>query len=378
MKKAILWSLIVLAMFIAVSCSENGDDPDPCTCDTLYITDTLYDTLIVVDTIVICDTNYTDLDPPFIKEVVGPGTIIEGGIAAFSCSVFTDSPIISYLWDFFATSAGSEGYFFPAVLEDGSFTPVGTAPYPFVAEDSGYTASYTYDYRGKYNAILQIIDDDGYTEYDGTRTSVGPTAPDSAGPDIIIRAGIPESLLVADFDYKRFGLIADHAIPAAVYVDDLGNLQTFAHVDNDYLPGSKYIQTRAELGRYLLLEGFGDFFCELTWDIDIKGAMHYWGTGGSDIVMYSIYSSMKMDDGLPQTRCIYRKTLYGDGGDQAYYIDENIAVTDSVAIWGMHEYEVWLAVETVQMLSDGAGAAICFDGANGMTTLNELHIYMDK
>ncbi len=378
MKKLILFVLIITVMYFAVGCSDENGGDDPSTCDTLYITDTLYDTLIVVDTIVICDSNYTDLDPPFIEDVFGPGNVTVGEEAAFGCSVYTDAPIIAYRWDLMASTEGFEDYFYPAVAMEGDFTPVGSAPFPFQPEDSGYTSSYTYDYRGRYTSILQIEDEDGYIEYAGTRVAVDPTAPDSAGPDFIVRVGMAESLFVDDFNFKRHALVADHRIPAAVYHDDESDFHAFAHVDDIYLTGTRYIQTRAEMGRILQLEAFGDYICELTWDIDVQGALHYWGDNASDVVMYSIYSSMKMDDGLPQTRCIYRKSLTGDGGDQAYYIDRNISVTDSVLVWGMHEYEVWLAVETVQMLGPGGGGAVCFDGENGFTRLNKVDIYMDK
>lgn len=378
MKKLALFAVIIFAMFLAVGCSENNGDDDPCTCDTLYITDTLYDTLIVVDTIVICDTNYTHLDPPFIKEVYGPGIITQGNSAAFSCSIYTDSPIISYRWDLFAASAGFESYFFPAGLSEGSFTPSGTAPFPFQPEATGYSANYTYENRGRYTAILEIEDEDGYIEYGGTRVAVDPTTPDTPGPDFIVRVGMPESLYVSNFDFKRYALIADHKIPASVYHDNDADFKAFAHVSDNYFSGQRYIQTRAELGRVLQLEAFGDYICELTWDIDVQGALHYWGSNSGDVVMYSIYSTMKMDTGLPQTRCIYRKTLLGNDGNQSFFVNRNIAVTDSVLVWGMHEYEVWLSIETVQMLGAGAGSAICFDGDNGFTRLNKLNVYMDK
>ncbi|HDR91351.1 MAG TPA: hypothetical protein ENN75_03775 [candidate division Zixibacteria bacterium] len=378
MKKLILFAVILFAMFIAVGCSDENGDGDPCTCDTLYIVDTLYDTLIVVDTIVICDTNYTDLDPPFIKDVSGPGSVVEGNSAAFSCSIYTDAPIVSYRWDFLATSDGFEDYFYPAGLANGTFTPSGTAPSPFQHEATGYTASYTYDNRGRYTAILEIEDEDGYIEYGGTRVAVDPSTPDTPGPDFIVRVGMPESLYVENFDYKRHAVIADHRIPASVYHDDSDDFKAFAHVSDEYLSGQRYIQTRAELGRVVQLEAFGDYICELTWDIDIQGALHYWGSNADDVVMYSIYSTMKMDTGLPQTRCIYRKALDGSSGDQAYFINENISVTDSVLVWGMHEYEVWLGIETVQLLSPGAGSAVSFDGDDGFTKLNKLLLYMDK
>ena len=381
MRRAFLGFAIVLTLFIVFGfgCSEDCEEcPD--TCDTLYVYDTLYDTLIVCDTIVICDSNYTNLDPPFIEDVIFPEMLTAGQSGAFACSVLSDAPIISYAWYLFAQSGDNANYFYPADLTEGPFTPTGAFPFPFVEQDTGAAVNYTYDYRGRYDAVLRIEDEDGYVEYSGANFSVDPSTPDTPGPDLIVRAGIEDSLMGDEFDFQRFSLLADNAVPAAVYSDGIDVVHAFAHTSGDYIPGARYIQTRADIGRIVLLEGYGDFICELKWDIDIKGALHYQGSDAGDVVMYSIYSIMKMDDSFPQSRCIYRQTLTGDGGDQAYYIDHNLTITDSVLVWGMHEYEVWLGVETVQMLSGGAGSAsaVSFDGTDGLTQINKLNIYMDK
>ncbi|RKZ29644.1 hypothetical protein DRQ36_07990 [bacterium] len=380
MQKALFVVILSLALLLSFGCEKCEECEDCPPCDTFYICDTLYDTLVVCDTIVVCDSNYTDIDPPFIEEISGPHEITLGGEAAFGCSVLTDAPLVRMSWDLFAETGENIDYFYPADPTEGPFTPWGTVPATFIETDTGASPTHTYDKRGKYTAVLEIEDEDGYIEHDGFVVFAVPTVPDTNADPRIVRAGIPDSIYGEDFELLRFGLIADNRIPVSVYADSYDQFHAFANINSDYLPGPNYIQTRVETGKCLRIEGAGDFRMEITVDYDIAGALHIRGGDIGDYVRYSAYMTLRETGGFPETHYLYSYTLDGIDGDQAYYINNEQVITDTVIVWGMLEYEFWFGVETVQFIggSGGTGSSVCFDGTDGFTKLNKIKVYMEK
>ncbi|MCK5832714.1 hypothetical protein KAH81_03490 [bacterium] len=322
------------------------------------------------------DTNYTNVDPPFIESVTGPGQLIVGNEAQFYCEILSDAEILRKSWNL-DLSAG--GYFYPSSVTEGGFTPSGLRPDPFVQTDTGEAPTFNYSKRGKYTAALEIEDADGYIERSGTMVSVIPETADSAGVHIV-RAASTDTVLGEDFDFLRFGLIADNVVPACVYADGYDAFSAYSYIDCDISPGYRIVRTKVETGKRIGIEGSGWFVARISVDFDVEGALHLWGGGSEDMVEYAAYITVQHTDGLPRTHYIYSKSLNSSSLDEAFYLNGNHVVEDTLNVMGNEEYEFWFGVETFQYLapSDSSGSAVCFDDAVAPTKLNRVMFTLEK
>ncbi len=322
-----------------------------------------------------CDTNNTNVDPPFIRSISGPGQITVGSEAEFICEVLSDAPVVRKSWNIDLSSAD---YFFPASASEGFFTPSGARPCAFVETDTGDSPTFTYDKRGKYTIGLEIEDSDEYVERAGTMIFVIPPTPDSGGVHVV-RAASTDTVYGEDFDFLRFGLISDGAIPACVYSDGYDNYSAYGYIDGAIVPGYKTIRTNAETGKRIGIEGSGWFVARISVDFSVEGALHLWGGGVEDVVQYSVYMTLKHATGLTRTHYLYSKRLDA-ASNGAFYLNNTHVIEDTLNVMGNEEYEFWFGVETFQFHApaDSTGSAVCFDRAVNPTKLNRVMFTLEK
>jgi hypothetical protein len=77
---------------------------------------------------------------------------------------------------------------------------------------------------------------------------------------------------------------------------------------------------------------------------------------------------------------LYSKRLDWTSTEQGYYLDGNHVIEDTLNVMGNEEYEFWFGVETFQYhaAGDSAGSAVCFDGVDAPTLLNEVTFELEK
>jgi len=342
-----------LALFAFIGCEECEDCPPPTAPS---------------------DTNHTDIDPPFIRWVSGPAQVVVGGSAQFDCEILSDAEIIRKSWnlDLFAGD-----YFYPAIAEEGYFTPEGARPYPFAETDTGDAPSFVYENRGMFTVGLEIEDEDGYIEHSGTMIEVIPETPDD-GSIHVLYAAMTDTILGANFDLQRFSLIAEPAYPACVYSDGFGQFAAYSFIESDSMAGYRIIRSSAEVGKLLGIEGSGWFLAYIELDFDVEGALHIWGDNPADMVEYSVYFTVKHVDGLPRTNYLYSKRLTPSDGE-AFYLKNSYFIEDTVRVMGNELYEFWFGMETFQYHAPGqSGSAVCFDGVPAPTRLNRAMFTLDK
>ncbi len=326
------------------------------------------------------DTNATNIDPPYIEDISGPGELTIGNSGDFSYEVLTDTSIVRSSWIFFANSDEYSDYFFPeAGASEGSWTPDDNPPNMFANADTGETPSFTYSMRGIFTATLEIEDADGYIARGGTFVQVEPAVPDTDEHPILIAPGLSDTLSGNEFALLNYGLWSSDGCLASVYADSFHILKTFCFIDSLSGSDDRYVYSWVEAGKIVRVAGSKSNLATISLNFDIVGAMLLWDAAATDYVKYSIYVKTRLaDGGLPETHYIYSKIIDGTDGDQSYYLNSNHNAMLEINFAGDEEYEFWFG-EKIQVLSSpGAGAALCFDGENGMTKLNYVIMSLPK
>ena len=326
------------------------------------------------------DTNATNIDPPYIQNILGPGELTVGDNGDFSYEVLTDTSIVRSSWIFFANSDEYSDYFFPgAGASEGNWTPDSEPPNMFANADTGETLSYTYSRRGVFTATLEIEDADGYVERSGTFVQVEPAVPDTDENHIIIAPGLTDTVYGDEFAMLDCALWASDGCLASAYADSFDVFKNFAFIDSLSGIDDRYVSSSVKSGKIIQVAGAASNPGTLFVNFDVIGAMHLWDAEPTDFVKYSVFVTTRLTDGgLPETQYVYSKTLDGSEGDQSYYLDSNYEISIPVNFEGSEEYKLWVGTKIEILSSEGAGAAICFDGENGMTRLNYVILALDK
>ena len=327
------------------------------------------------------DTNYTHIDPPYIQNITAPEELVVGNSGDFSYEVLSDTGIVRSSWIFFANSEENSDFFYP---EEGSYegewVPDEDIPDMFENADTGVSVSHLYSHRGIFTATLEIEDADGYVERDGRIVNVLPAEPDTDESPILLAPGLTDTAFGEDFTLLDYGLWATGGCLASVWEDSFPVLRNFCFVDSLSGVGEKYVYSWIECGKILRVAGSKSNLATISVNFDIAGALHIWDAAETDYVQYSVYLSTRMiDGGLPETHYIYSKSLEGIDGDQSYYLNSNHTKILEINFAGDEEYEIYFGVKVKALISDGGGAAICFDNDElGFTGLNYMILSLPK
>ena len=353
------WYLTVLAvalLLIAAGCEEDGE---PCpTCP---------------------DTNYTDVDPPAIDVITLPGILEVGESGSFAATILSDADIVRSEWDLMPESGENASYFYPSELTEGSFTPAGTRPGPFQPEDTLLSSSYSYDYPGKYIAVLEIEDEDGHSDRAGGLLEARWADQDSYDIHILYEAYY-DTLFGPDFDLLETEIFSPHIIPVAAWAESYYDFHSFSHTGTDLTGAPSLTYYRQECGKHLGISGSGWLRMTIDVDFDVTGAMHIWGGNPGDYVEYTVYVLTYKVGSTPETHYLYTERLEGGAGEQSYLMNDNHQITTFTDVLGDEEYVLMFGVEVYQYHAAGStgGSAVCLDGEHGETHLNSITLYMDK
>jgi hypothetical protein len=378
MKKFITAILLtaLLGVFVFVGCSKECEDC-PNNVDTLLITDTLTDTLVVTDT----DTVITD--PPLLIDVNGPTDLVVGAIGDFSCDVASMDNFIAARWDLDPRPVSYDYYIMPGQSE-GSFTPTGTMPWQFTETNNGLDVSGSFDKRGIYTTQVHIEGNGGFTDKGGVVVYVSPETPDTSANPQVIRAGLEEEVLGSDFEFLKFSYLGKENIsdfPVSVSADAFNEFKTFNNFFDLNGGQPRIARTTSECYKFLRIEGMGYYYAIVKVDFDIFGSMLVFGDDPNDYIDYSVYVSAQPvlpTTFFPEVHYLYYNTFTGGSGD-AYCINSNNVVTDTITVEGSYEYNFTFGMKITQHHSNtpSSGTAICFDGP-GMTRLNNVKIFLEK
>ncbi|MCD6594632.1 hypothetical protein J7L68_03045 [bacterium] len=321
--------------------------------------------------------NNTNIDPPYIIAVDGPVEITVGNTADFSCEVFSDAVIDSFLWDLEPSFDATSDYYYPtAAVAEGEWTPTNERPDIFNTDVADTSASYTYDKRGVYTAVLEIKDTDGYIECGNAIVRVNPETPDTFADIIQLAPGLQDTIYSSEFEALNYGLYASDGCMASVYADSFNVLHSVAYIDSLSGLEDRYIQEWISTGKRLQIFTGEATPADVRVDYDISSAIHLWDSADIDYVQITVYLNIiHENNGRSYLFHLIRQTFTSADG-AAYYLDSNHNMNCPFDFNGGF-YTLWFGVK-VDIYSSQGGAAFCMDNDENLVRLNYIYIDLNK
>ncbi len=320
------------------------------------------------------EENPTDVEPPFINNIYGPGDIIIGNLADFGCDIVSDADIIQYSWDLTPFTGDSTDYYFPDDgTPQGEWTPTGERPSLISADAEDSVASYTYYNRGIFIPLLQIEDEDGYIERANTVVRVNPETPDEFDDIVQLAQGLEDTIYGNEFEVLRFGAWTTNGCLASIYTDGYNEFHDFCYIDSLSGWNERQIYSWVETGKKLQVFAGEPVPGDIVADFDIAGALHLWDYQPEDYIEITVYLSFISESGISETFYLFSETLQAS---DAYWLNSNHNITIPITV-NEGYYEIWFGLQ-VEVYSQSGGAAVCLDGENGFTLLNYVFITLNK
>lgn len=321
--------------------------------------------------------NNTNIDPPYIIAVDGPVEITVGNSADFSCEVFSDATIDSFLWDLEPSFDSTSDYYYPTTgTSEGEWTPIGERPDIFATDVADTSASYNYETRGVYTAVLEIKDTDGYIERGNAIIQVEPETPDTFADIIQLAPGLQDTIYSSTFEALDYGLYASDGSMASVYADSFDVLHCMAYIDSLSGPEDRYVEEWISTGKRLQVFTGEPTPADVRVDYDIASAIHLWDSADVDYVRVTVYLNIiHEDNGRSYLFHLIRRTFTNADG-AANYLNSNHNMNCPFDFNGGF-YTLWFGVK-VDIYSSQGGAAFCMDNSDNFVRLNYIYIDLNK
>ena len=321
--------------------------------------------------------NDTNIDPPYIISVDGPTEVTVGNSADFSCEVLSDAPIDSFLWDLEPSFDLASDYYYPAAgSEEGEWTPTGERPDIFNADIFDTNASFIYEKRGIYTAVLEIKDEDGYIEFGNTIVQVDPETPDTFADIVQLAPGLQDTIYSSTFEALNYGLYASDGCMASVYADSFNTLHSMAYIDSFSGPEDRYVQEWISTGKRLQVFTGEPTPADVRVDYDISSAIHLWDSSDIDYVQVTVYLNIIHEDNGRSYLFHLLRQRFTSADGEAYYLNSHHNMNCPFDFNGGF-YTLWFGVK-IDIYSSQGGAAFCMDNSDNFVKLNYIYIDLNK